>query len=211
LGLAVYTDAAEGKERAKLKWTQNTGAVVSDVIANSPAAAAGLQAGDIILTFGGMEVTGGRKLLELAAALVTDADKADYAVDVSFVRKGANNAGQIKLVNPNYNIDRIVKNAAAPAPVADKPGFGISVRAVTAEDVKTMSLSAVQGLLVTEVKKNSLAEKMNIRPDDVVIEVNGTAINTTEQLKQVLAAGAVTAVKVVRAGSTLLLEAPVSF
>jgi len=211
-GMGVHTDpAAEGKERAKLKWTQNTGAVVADVIGNSPAAAAGIQVGDIILTLGGTEVASGLKLRELLSALSMGSDKPDYPMDFSFVRNGVTGSGQIKLANPNYNIDRSAKNAAPPSAAADKPGFGVSVRSVTADDVKTLNLSTVQGLLVTDVKKNSLAEKMNIQLNDVIIEINGTAVNTTDQLKQVLAAGTVASAKVIRNGNPLILEAPVSF
>lgn len=211
-GLSVYTDpAAEGKERVKLKWTQNTGAVVADVIENSPAAAAGIQVGDIILTFGGTEVTNGLKLREWFSALPIGSDKPDYPIDFSFVRKGIAGSGQIKLANPNYNVDRIAKNAVLPSSADDKPGFGVSVRSVTADDVKMLNLSSAQGLLVTDVKKNSLAEKMSIQLNDVIIEINGTAVNTTDQLKQVLTAAAVTLAKVIRNGNPLILEAPVSF
>jgi S1-C subfamily serine protease len=47
--------------------------------------------------------------------------------------------------------------------------------------------------------------------NDVIIEINGTAVNTTDQLKQVLAAGTVASAKVIRNGNPLILEAPVSF
>ncbi|MDT8900430.1 PDZ domain-containing protein [Anaeroselena agilis] len=211
-GLGVYADpAAEGKERANLKWTQNTGAVVADVIDNSPAAVAGIQVGDIILTLGGTEVTNGLKLRELLSVLSMGSDKPDYPMDFSFVRKGVAGSGQIKLANSNYNIDRIAKNAVPPSSAADKPGFGVSVRSVNADDAKMLNLSTVQGLLVTDVRKNSLAEKMNIQLNDVIIEVNGTTVNTTDQLKQVLTAGTVASAKVIRAGNPLILEAPISF
>ncbi|WP_425059041.1 hypothetical protein SCACP_36930 [Sporomusa carbonis] len=174
-------------------------------------AAAGIQVGDIILTLGGTEVTNGLKLREWFSALSIGSDKPDYPIDFSFVRKGVAGSGQIKLANPNYNIDRVVKNAVQPSSAADKPGFGVSVRSVTADDVKMLNLSTVQGLLVTDVKKNSLAEKMNIQLNDIIVEVNGAAVNTTDQLKQVLTGAAVTSAKVIRAGNQLILEAPVSF
>ncbi len=92
----------------------------------------------------------------------------------------------------------------------NQPTFGISARPLTDADWKLMGLALVNGLLVTEVKKGSLAEKLQIKADDVILEINGSTFKDNEEFRKLIA-GTITGVKVFRSGTKLVLTLPTEF
>ena len=68
-----------------------------------------------------------------------------------------------------------------------------------------MGLVSQVGLWVTEVKKGSLAESLQIKVDDVILEINGVAFKDNEEFKKLITTTKITTVKVFRGGKELLL------
>ena len=61
--------------------------------------------------------------------------------------------------------------------------LGVSVETVTADIAKRQSIAVDQGALVANVESGSPAQKAGIEKGDVIIAVNGTAIDTSAQLR----------------------------
>lgn len=78
-------------------------------------------------------------------------------------------------------------------------------------DRKTLSKVSQSGLWVTEVKKGSLAEKLQIKVDDVIFEVNGAAFKDNEEFKKLITTATITTVKVFRGGTEVILTLPTEF
>ena len=95
---------------------------------------------------------------------------------------------------------------------APPAGFhlGIQVRAVTDADVTPLALAKARGIVVVDVEKGGLAEKMGILPGDVILEVNNSEIGDAELFAQYVKSGAVKKFKVWRKGQALELTAPES-
>jgi hypothetical protein len=91
------------------------------------------------------------------------------------------------------------------------PAFGISARPLTDFDRQTLGLASLSGLWVTEVKKGSLAEKLQIKVDDVILEVNGTAFKDNEEFKKLITTTMITTVKVFRNRAEIVLTVPTEF
>lgn len=91
------------------------------------------------------------------------------------------------------------------------PVFGISARPLTDLDRKTSGLASESGLWVTEVKKGSLAESLQIKADDIILEVNGTVFKDNEEFKKLISTTTITTVKVLRDGTEIVLTVPTEF
>ena len=81
--------------------------------------------------------------------------------------------------------------------------LGVGIQAVT-EDIKdSFGLTDTKGVLINDVKKGSAAEKAGIKRDDVVVAINGDAIDDSNILRNKVASikpGTEIKVKVVRDG-----------
>ena len=61
--------------------------------------------------------------------------------------------------------------------------LGVSVETVTADIAKKQSIAVDHGALVAKVESGSPAQKAGIEKGDVITAVNGTAIDTSAQLR----------------------------
>ena len=82
--LGVQTSEVTNANFAKLGLREVRGVAVEKVVEGSPAAAAGLKSGDVIVRFNGDEVTSGRKLSRLVGEV-----SPDHKVKITVLRGGA--------------------------------------------------------------------------------------------------------------------------
>ena len=149
-----------------------TGALVSAVEKDSPAARAKLEAGDVILAVNGKEIASSADLPPLVADLKPGADAKleiwrDHARRTVDVKVGAS------------------KEAVATA--AKKNGgeqgrLGLAVRPLTPEEQKQAQVDG--GLVVEDVR--GPAAKAGIRPGDVVLALNGQRVRSVDQLRDLI-------------------------
>lgn len=146
------------------------GALVASVSEKGPAQVAGIQPGDVILTFDEKEVSDMRRLPRLVAE--TPIDK---TVKVTVWRKRKEHVLDVKVGELDENEEQ-----AALTPGSDKEktppstvnALGLSLSAVTPELRQRFSLADdVSGVVVTEVANDSPAAEKGIRAGDVVVEV----------------------------------------
>ena len=70
--LGIQTEEITGENFSKFGLSKAQGVAIDKVLKNSPAAEAGLQKGDVILKFGGEEVSSVRKLMRLIGEIAPD-------------------------------------------------------------------------------------------------------------------------------------------
>jgi serine protease Do len=134
------------------------GALVSQVIKESPAEKAGIKRGDIIIEFNGIKVKNTEALPKIVAKTPIGTK-----VDVIVLREG-------KKINFNVEIsempDSKVQASAQTEKQTDK--LGISVVNITPEIVKRYGISDSEGVLIVSVKEESVAAKAGIREGDII-------------------------------------------
>jgi hypothetical protein len=206
--------SSESWFRNKLNWKKNTGAVLKTITPGGPFDRAGIQAEDILLTFGTQEVSDAASLWKMQQAIVP-VNAYEIRIPVTVFRRGAVLEKEVVYYNYSFKAGEIRKLldqpvATAPQP-AEKPKLGATIRALTDEDVKTLNLNSAAGVLVTGIDSNSTAQRMNLMVNDIILEVNGIVLKSMEHLQTILsAAPPVSKIRVKRGEATVDLVVPVS-
>ncbi|MGW8312809.1 MAG: DegQ family serine endoprotease [Desulfuromonadales bacterium] len=143
----------------------NRGALVAEVIKDSPAEQAGLQRGDVILTFDGHEVNDMHDLPRLVAA--TPVDK---LVKLQVLRDGKTRDVKIK-------IGKLAEDSSGTPSTAgesEHDRLGLSLQNLDNATAQQLGIDAnTAGVLVTAVKPDSPAGDAGVQPGDLIMEVNG--------------------------------------
>ncbi|HXT07834.1 MAG TPA: DegQ family serine endoprotease [Roseiarcus sp.] len=152
------------------------GALVAGVDPKGPAKPAGIEAGDVIVKFGGKPVLQSRDLPRMVASMAVGSKAA-----VAVLRKG-------KEVNIDVTLGRLEDgeklmakaeepDSSAAKPEATAKALGLTLAPLSDDARKTFKLrDGLKGVLVTGVEANSPAAEKGLRPGDVIEEVNQQAV-----------------------------------
>ncbi len=140
------------------------GALVSDIMADSPAEKAGLRQGDVIVKFAGTEIKDAKQLqLTVADAPI------GKPVEVEFYREGKLLRSSITLASSD--------SAVAARPRSTEPAegwFGLAVE----ELPRNKRVAGLSGVVVTGVEPDSIAADSGIQRGDVIVSVNQKRVGT---------------------------------
>lgn len=154
---------------------QAHGALVADVVSDSPAAQGGLQQGDIITGFDGSDIRDMNELPRVVAK--TEVGK---HVEVRILRQGK--AKTLSITIAALREEAAV--AAAEPTLTDR--LGMEVEDLTPDSVQRMGLSSSRGVLVAAVNPDGPAAEAGIRSGDVILEVNRHGIADTQSYTEAL-------------------------
>ncbi len=177
------------------------GALIGSVMPGEPAARAGLKAGDVITRVGRTDVHSSSELLRSIAAL-----KPGTAVDVTVMRAG-------REINATITLgERGSHTGGSPESGESAANLGLTVRPLTRDDARALSLPDTQGLLILSVKAGGVAAAAGLEPNDVILSANLTPVSTPDELlsiikKQGQERGAVL-LQINRRGSTYFVTLP---
>jgi serine protease Do len=171
LGVAVQSMNQTLADSFGMKTPQ--GALVSSVDASGPAAKAGLQPGDVILSVNGSPVSDSADLPSQVASL-----KPGTSANVQVWRNKAT-----KDLKVTIGALSDAKVASADAPAQEQGRLGVAVRPLTPQEKSGTSLT--HGLLVQQA--DGPAASAGVQPGDVILAVNGNPVTSVDQLKQMVA------------------------
>lgn len=150
-----------------------TGAAVTDVRADTPAAKAGVKAGDVIVEFDGRKI-------DLPRTLQAVVERAVFGKDHQLVviRKG-------KRVELTVRVSELPKNLTVSdggrTATSELTGIGLEVTDLTDEVASKLDMSGVRGVVITSVKRGSLAEKAGLAPKMVITRVGDRDVTSAEE------------------------------
>jgi len=169
LGVAIQSISPDLLKAFNLEDTH--GALVSDVMADGPAAKAGLQRGDVIIGFQGNKVQDSTELPRMVAAIAPGTK-----VQVEVLR------GAKKMTIP-VTLGTLAeeKEAAAKLQPSDvEESVGLRVEAITPELARSLRLDNPKGVVVSRVTPDSPAAEAGIQRGDIVREVNRQPVTDME-------------------------------
>jgi serine protease Do len=198
-----FTPSDTPNARALLKAAGlNEGVFVQSVAPGGPADKAGLRDGDVIVALNGKPVRDGGELVNTVTATPVGS-----SVNVAVARDGKREnykvvVGDLAQIFP----DRFgggsdsAKNNEEGATVS----FGMSILPLTEQQRTNLGLKEKGGLQVVEVEPNSFAEDVGLQQGDVLMSINGKAVNTIDEVKKIqstLKPGQAVAFRVLRKAS----------
>ena len=176
---------------------RSAGALVSKVTNDSPAQAAGVQRGDVILSFNGTEINRSSDLPPLVG-LIPVGD----AVNVDVLRKGERVTLSVNIAElEDDNRAPVVKTGAKEQMSGSR--LGLSIVELNADQRDQLG---TDGVLVESVDPDGVAAAAGIRAGDVLVSFNQTDVASVQQLSQLVKdapAGKPVAVLVQRDDSSL--------
>lgn len=179
------------------------GALIAEVMADSPAQAAGLQAGDIVLEYNGEEIN-------LSSDLPPKVGRTPIGetAALKIVRRG-------ERMDLDVEIGRLPEEGGSePAQVGQAPStnaapLGLVVEALSDKLKGTLGLQG--GVMVVDVGRGAALDA-GIRPKDIITEINRHQVDSVEDFNQAVSAlpdDRVVSVRVIRQGrATYLVMRP---
>jgi serine protease Do len=160
------------------------GALIARVPEDGPAAKGGIRNGDVVLRFNGQEVREMRNLPRIVADT-----RAGSTVPVVVWRNGKEETLQVtvgELPAEAQQAGAEQRNGGgSPGRGTELAGLGLRVAGITNELRERFQLKPEQrGVVIVEVTPDSPAGERNLRPGDVVVEVQQQRVNTPQELVQ---------------------------
>jgi serine protease Do len=176
LGVAIQDMSADLARSFKLK--EKSGALVSEVSKDSPAAKAGIKQGDLIVSFDGKPV----------------ADVTDLRNRVAMTPPGT--MVDLTLIRSGRQEDLTVKVEEQPADMTTQLGtpqqqqlfqkMGLSLQDLTPELARQFGYEMGQGVLIAGVTPGSPASLARIDAGSLIEEVNRQPVHNMKELQQVM-------------------------
>jgi serine protease Do len=170
---------------AALGRKDTTGALVNNVLDGTPARKAGLEAGDLILKINN-EIVADTTDLSRKVASYPPGEK----IKVAFLRDGAEKTLTVTL--GERDAESAAANDNAPSDVGDDTlGVDYGLRVSELSDAMKAQFRInddVNGVVVTGVRGGGPASEAGLRPGMVILQVEGQAVKTANDLKSRLAA-----------------------
>jgi serine protease Do len=173
LGVQVQPVSADIADSLGLKQAQ--GAIVDEPQANSPAAKAGIKAGDVITEVDGKTVTDSRALARTIGMMAPDT-----SVKLTVVHNG-----EVKDMSVTLGHMPTAKTAMNDS---DQSGNGVPNLGLTLAPANDVAGAGGQGLAVVNVDPDGLAAQRGIQTGDVILDIGGKPVATGSDVRQALQA-----------------------
>ncbi len=191
LGVMIQKITPDLAESFNLDRTE--GALVGDVIPDSPAEKAGIKRGDVIVKFDKNEVRTMESLPKIVGSTTPG-----KAVKVEVIRDGKK-----KVLNVTIAVlkDEKIKVAALDP-------LGIQVQDITPDIAQSLKLEGVDGVLVSDVTPGEAGGESGLKRGDIISEVNRSKVKNTADYNRItkkLKRGDTALMLIKRGGTTIYI------
>lgn len=162
------------------------GAIVADVVPNSPAEKAGLKQGDVILKYNGKEVEDAAMLRNMVAQT-----HPGTTVTITVLRDN-------KKIDLKVKIGELEKSKKEAKALGMKAPLGLTVEKVTPQIAREIGLRRVTGVIVKDVIPGSPADKVGIEKGDIIFRVGNREVKSAKEFRELVS-------KAMKQGGVVLL------
>jgi serine protease Do len=156
-----------------------TGVLIGDVSSDGPAAGAGLQRGDVIVSFNGEPVKDITSFRNRVAMI-----KPDTNVNLEVLREGQHQSFSL-------HVGKLPDSAsmAGKGKESIESSWGLSVQTLNQQLAEQLGVEVSSGVVVTGVDPASVAATAGVRPGMVVTEVNRKPVTNAKDFDEAIKAG----------------------
>ncbi|HEY5906627.1 MAG TPA: Do family serine endopeptidase [Vicinamibacteria bacterium] len=191
LGISIRGVTEDLAKTFKMKDAR--GALVSEVTANSPAAKAGIEIEDVIVSADGREIVDNGDLSRYIASQAPG-----KTVKLEVLRGGAT-----KTISVTLGTFPDDPSEAAENQEDETTRLGMTLRDLTPEIAERLELPrGTRGAVVTDVEAGEAADTAGLQPRDVIVGVNGTACASVAEFQKLIDAAKADGVARLRVRST---------
>ena len=179
------------------KLSKPEGSLITQVAPNSPAARAGLRAGDVILKYNGTPISRTSELLNYLNRSVPN-----QSIQLEVLRD-----------DKRRNITATVSTAPDDTPAKNNPDtaakgpvLGVSIRDLSVAEQRQLDIKG--GVLIQEVRRGGSAAQARMMPGDVIVQLNNTTIQNANQFVETVSTlkqGTVARVVIIRQGQRAII------
>lgn len=190
--LGIYPEDITRENMSRYNLREARGVAISKVIEGSPAEKAGLKKDDVVLRFNGEEVSSVRKLNRLIAEVAPDhtarlsisRNGSEQELSVTLEKRKGMNA---QLFNREGEGGKLLEGLSrAPGAFTFALGssrrIGVSTNTLTKQLADYFGVNDGAGVLVTDVKDGSPADKAGLKAGDVITQVDNERIENVGDL-----------------------------
>lgn len=154
---------------------EKEGALISQVYSGSPAEQVGLKVGDVVIEVDGVKIANSQDV-------VREVLKKKVGQKVNFValREGKRTPISVTTAQMPEKIGE--RGPTKPA----REWFGLRVSEVTPDIAKQLGLKKTEGVVITGVEPNSIAQGAGLKTGDIILEVNRQKILNENDYRSVL-------------------------
>lgn len=172
LGVSIQEVTEDIAKSFKLKDAK--GALVAEVMEDTPAERGGIERGDIITSFGGKEVETPNELQRIVASTTPD-----KKVKVKVIRDGKSRTLTVKLGTMPEEITETEKGVTT--------DLGLTVQTLTPELAEQFNWSRDEkGVLITGVDPSGAGADAGLRRGDLIKEIDRQDVESTEDYSRIL-------------------------
>ncbi len=176
IGVQIQPVTADIADSIGLKKAE--GALVAEPQADSPAAKAGIQSGDVIVSLNGAPVKDARDLARKIGAMAPNAN-----VKLGIFRKGAETTVTLNL----GELPREQRQARTNAKEQATPGTEIPRLGLSLAPASKTAGAGNDGVVVTEVAPDGPAAGQGFRTGDLILDVGGKTVSTPADVRKAFA------------------------
>lgn len=176
IGVKIQPVTPEIAESLGLKTTK--GALIAQPQKGAPAEAAGLKAGDVIVSVNGEKIETPRELARRIAAMGPN-----KSVDLTYIRNGAEKNAKLTLGKLPEEKEARVDDEDFGGGGASAQIAGLGIEVAPAAEVRG---AGGQGLYVTDIDPEGAGAQKGLRRGDVIVEAAGQPVNSRADLSNAI-------------------------
>lgn len=176
--LGVQIQEVNPQLAKKFGLKDHKGALVSDVVSNSPAEKAGMERGDVIIAYNGKTVENAAHLRNMVAQTPVGS-----RVEVKVIREGKEKGLTVTV----GELTKEVARAGEEQVTTENALSGVVVEEVTPETARRLGLPrGEKGVVVAGIEPDSVAEQAGLQEGDVILEINREPVRTTKDYRRIV-------------------------
>lgn len=215
--IGVYMQELTDEVRAGLDMDVTKGVLVSGVQDDSPAAEAGVEEGDVVVSFGGQDVDSPQELRDAVSAYSPGSqakmevvrDGKTKAITLTVGERTENDGESWYFNTPDVQIHGLGDMHRAFTMIGG-PRLGIDAHELEKDDDLSSYFGAKEGVLVLGVEDESVASAAGVKAGDVITKIDDATVTDVRDLREAVRdfdEGDQFTITVVRKGKTQSLKA----